>query len=158
MPDATVSIMQADELTGDIEVALGALLPQLSSRAELSASTIRTVIESDATTLLIARSDGEIVGALTLVTFTIPTGCRAWIEDVVVDGAARGKGVGQALVEAAVALARTKGASTVDLTSRPERAEANRLYQRCGFEQRVTNVYRIELRDSERSEVSYFSQ
>jgi ribosomal protein S18 acetylase RimI-like enzyme len=79
---------------------------------------------------------------LTLVTFPIPTGLRAWIEDVVVDETARGQGVGAALTEEAVRRARTVGARTVDLTSRPTRQAANRLYERLGFELRETNAYR----------------
>ena len=81
------------------------------------------------------------------ITFTIPTGLRAWVEDVVVDAAARGQGAGQALVGAALAHADALGARTVDLTSRPTREAANRLYRRCGFEQRETNVYRFALGD-----------
>ncbi|MCD4549994.1 MULTISPECIES: GNAT family N-acetyltransferase [unclassified Schaalia] len=86
-----------------------------------------------------------ILGMLSLATFEIPTGVRAWIEDVVVDSEARGQGAGQALVEAALAHAKSLGARTVDLTSRPSREAANRLYRRCGFEQRETNVYRVTL-------------
>jgi ribosomal protein S18 acetylase RimI-like enzyme len=95
--------------------------------------------------VFVARVDGNIVGSLTLVTFRIPTGIRAWIEDVVVDESARGHGVGEALNQAAIEEARRKGAVTVDLTSRPSREAANRLYQRIGFVQRDTNVYRYSL-------------
>jgi len=97
--------------------------------------------------LLIARDDERIVGSLTLVVFPIPTGVRAWIEDVVVDSSVRGKGVGEALNREALRIARNKGAVTVDLTSRPSREAANRLYQRLGFEKRDTNVYRYDLKD-----------
>ncbi len=101
---------------------------------------------SPATVLFVAReADGPILGSLTLALFRIPTGLRAWIEDVVVDEAARGKGVGAALNEAALDHARAVGARTVDLTSRPSREAANRLYQRLGFVERDTNVYRFEL-------------
>ena len=89
-----------------------------------------------------AGAAAPILGMLTLATFTIPTGLRAWVEDVVVDGEARGQGAGQALVEAAVEHAGKLGARTVDLTSRPTREAANRLYRRAGFELRETNVYR----------------
>jgi ribosomal protein S18 acetylase RimI-like enzyme len=81
---------------------------------------------------------------LTLATFPIPTGIRAWIEDVVVSQAARGTGAGTLLVQCAVERARELGARTVDLTSRPSREAANRLYQRLGFELRNTNAYRIK--------------
>lgn len=84
----------------------------------------------------------RILGMLTLATFIIPTGKRAWIEDVVVDSAARGQGAGQALVEAAIAHAKKIGAKSVDLTSRPSREAANRLYVRSGFTARQTNIYR----------------
>ncbi|HPU40250.1 MAG TPA: GNAT family N-acetyltransferase, partial [Microthrixaceae bacterium] len=96
--------------------------------------------------LLLARDDdGAILGSMTLVVFPIPTGIRAWIEDVVVDGDARGRGVGDALNRTAIDIARDLGAKTVDLTSRPSREAANRLYQRIGFEPRETNVYRYSL-------------
>ena len=103
------------------------------------------MIASPATDVLIARDGSDVLGALTLVVFRIPTGVRAWIEDVVVDDSARGRGVGEALNQFALELARSKGAKTVDLTSRPSRAAANRLYQRLGFVARDTNVYRYSL-------------
>jgi len=94
------------------------------------------------TTVFLARLSGQIVGTLTLIVFRIPTGVRAWIEDVVVEDAARGHGAGHALNRAAIDKAVSQGARTVDLTSRPAREAANRLYQRMGFEPRSTNVYR----------------
>jgi len=139
-------------VTADPELiaAIVRLVPQLSSSARVpTAYEIEGIVESQATTLFVARDAGQqIVGALTLAVFRAPTGVRAWIEDVVVDGAARGAGVGSALVEAAVDEARRAEARTVDLTSRGDRAEANHLYQRLGFEQRETNVYRLSLEPS----------
>lgn len=95
--------------------------------------------------MFVARGDTGIVGALTLVVFSIPTGVRALVEDVVVDEPARGRGIGAALVEHALAAASRAGARSVDLTSRPARVEANRLYERAGFVRRETNVWRREL-------------
>jgi ribosomal protein S18 acetylase RimI-like enzyme len=95
--------------------------------------------------VLLARLDKHIVGTLTLVTFTIPTGVRAWIEDVVVDEAARGRQVATTLIDEAIKLARQAGARTVDLSSRPSRESAGRLYERVGFEQRDTRMYRYKL-------------
>ena len=92
---------------------------------------IREIVEAQASTVLIARDardKGRIVGLLTLVVFRIPTGVRAWIEDVVVDEAVRGRGVGEALSQEAVRRAIELGARTVELTSRPSREAANRLY------------------------------
>ena len=103
------------------------------------------MLDAPGTTLLLARLGDAIVGTLTLVVFRIPTGVRAWIEDVVVDDAARGRGAGDALTRAAIAKAAELGVKTVDLTSRPSREAANRLYQRLGFELRETNAYRYQI-------------
>jgi ribosomal protein S18 acetylase RimI-like enzyme len=120
---------------------------QLSSSAPAPTfEELRQIAASPATRLLVARSDdGQILGMLTLAVFRIPTGVRAWIEDVVVDDGARGRGVGAALSRHALELARAEGARTVELTSRPSREAANRLYQRLGFAPRETNVYRFTL-------------
>ncbi len=134
------------DVTDDVVSAFAGLIPQLSSsNPPPSAETLQAIAASEASHLLLAVEDGTIYGSLTLVVFGIPTGLRAWIEDVVVDDAARGKGVGAALNNHALDLARTLGATTVDLTSRPSREAANRLYQRLGFEARETNVYRYKL-------------
>jgi ribosomal protein S18 acetylase RimI-like enzyme len=128
----------------DLVSAIADLLPQLSSSAPPpTAADLQAIVDSPATVLFAARNGGGgVVGSLTLALFRVPTGMRAWIEDVVVDGSVRGRGVGAALVAAALARAEASGARTVDLTSRPSREDANRLYQRLGFETRVTNVYR----------------
>ena len=100
------------------------------------------MVASESSVLFVARdAHGTIVGSLTLALFRVPTGMRAWIEDVVVDESARGAGAGAALVTAALERAGAAGARTVDLTSRPSREAANRLYRRLGFEPRTTNVY-----------------
>jgi ribosomal protein S18 acetylase RimI-like enzyme len=135
----------AQEATPELVAALTRLLPQLSSSAPApTAAELDEIAASPATVLLVARLDGRIVGSLTLALFRIPTGMRAWIEDVVVDEAARGHGVGDALNRAALEIAAERGARTVDLTSRPSREAANRLYRRLGFQARETNVYRFD--------------
>jgi ribosomal protein S18 acetylase RimI-like enzyme len=127
----------------ELVAALRALIPQLSSSATpLTAYELEDIVDSRSTVLFVARIAGRIVGSLTLALFRIPTGMRAWIEDVVVDGEIRGQGVGAALVTEALERAAGAGARTVDLTSRASRQEANRLYVRLGFSQRETNVYR----------------
>lgn len=131
---------------GSLVLELNRLLPQLSSSASpLSDEDVNQLAAHPACHLLVAAEGETLLGSLTLVVFPIPTGIRAWIEDVVVDDAARGKGVGGALNTFALGLARSLGAKTVDLTSRPSRAAANRLYQRLGFVARETNVYRFDL-------------
>jgi ribosomal protein S18 acetylase RimI-like enzyme len=141
---ATIEI--ATESTDELVQAMAVLIPQLSkSNPPPSATDLTAIISSEASVLFIARVDGKIAGALTLATFRIPTGVRAWIEDVVVDSGARGHGVGEALNMAAIAEARSRGAITVELTSRPSREAANRLYQRIGFVQRETNIYRYTI-------------
>ena len=135
----------APEVTPELVEALAMLIPQLSrSSPPPTVDELEEIVRSPACDLVVARIDGRIVGTLTLVTFRIPTAVRSWIEDVVVDDSARGAGVGEALNLFALELARSKGARTVDLTSRPSREAANRLYQRIGFVPRETNVYRFE--------------
>ncbi len=135
------------EVTDEVVQAFAQLLPQLSSSAMIpTREQLQEIADNES--FLIARDpdlDGQIVGSLTLVTFRIPTGVRAWIEDVIVDTSMRGKGIGEALTRAALVRAAELGAKTVDLTSRPSRVAANRLYQRVGFELRQTNLYRYNL-------------
>ena len=141
-----VRIEEATELHDGLPEVVERLVRQLSrSSPAPSAAELKEIIQSPACHLLLARdADETLVGMLTLVVFRIPTGVRAWIEDVVVDQAARGRGVGAELTNAAIRLANQHGARTVDLTSRPDREAANRLYQRLGFVRRETNVYRFE--------------
>jgi ribosomal protein S18 acetylase RimI-like enzyme len=142
-----VTVEPARVVDAALEEAVARLVPQLSSSAPPpTAAELGRIVDSPATTLFVARdAGGAVVGALTLAVFAAPTGVRAWIEDVVVDAAARGAGAGSALVRAALEVAKEAGARTVDLTSRPDREAANRLYRQLGFEQRRTNVYRYEL-------------
>jgi len=141
-----MQVEEIKEYSPDVLDALKILLPQLSKNAALpSMDLTKRIVESDSTRLLFARQEEHILGMLTIVIFPIPTVVRAWIEDVVVDESGRGMGVGEALSEHALMLARSEGAKTVDLTSRPSREAANRLYQRIGFVSRDTNVYRFEI-------------
>lgn len=138
-----IAISELREVTDDVVEAFARLLPQLStSAAPLDATAIRDIVSSPAVIVLIARSDETIIGTLSLVIFRIPTGTRAWIEDVVVDSAAGRHGIGTALVREAVERATKAGARSVDLTTRPARVAAGNLYERAGFTQRDTRVYR----------------
>ncbi|HVX16773.1 MAG TPA: GNAT family N-acetyltransferase [Acidimicrobiales bacterium] len=145
-----IEIAEATEVTPELVAAFERLIPQLStSNPPPSAEALAEIVGSPATVLLLARDTeregaAAILGSMTLALFRIPTGLRAWIEDVVVDGDARGRGVGEALNRRALDLAAERGATSVDLTSRASREAANRLYQRIGFERRDTNVYRYQ--------------
>jgi len=140
----TVLVEVATQADDELVEAFGRLLPQLSGSATpLDGPAITRMLDHDANTLFVARSDGRIVGTLTLVMVPIPSGLRARIEDVVVDISARGLGIASRLTEAAIARARAAGARTVDLTSRPERDSAGRLYERLGFRQRDSRLYRL---------------
>jgi ribosomal protein S18 acetylase RimI-like enzyme len=142
-----VRVDVATEVTEELLDAFRRLIPQLSSSSPPpGAVELSEMFASPTTSILVARDDaGTILGTLTLVVFRIPTGVRAWIEDVVVDESARGAGAGAELTEAALERAAVAGARTVELTSRASREAANRLYQRLGFQLRDTNVYRKSL-------------
>lgn len=146
---ATVDVIEATEVTPALVEAFERLVPQLStSNPPPTADELALIVASPASILLLAvdrEDDDRVLGSLTLAWFRIPTGVRAWIEDVVVDEVARGRGVGESLNRVALERARELGAVTVDLTSRPSREAANRLYRRIGFVARDTNVYRFSL-------------
>jgi ribosomal protein S18 acetylase RimI-like enzyme len=132
-------VTEADET---LAAAVARLVPQLSPRREPAGLTeLEELVGAEGTNLIVARDGAEVLGMLTLIVYRVPTGVRAWIHDVVVDEAARGRGVGEALTQEALRLAEEAGAISVELTTRQEREAANRLYRRLGFEQRETNVY-----------------
>ena len=142
---STVPVEIAAQASEELLAACHRLIPQLSSSAApITVNELAEIVNGESTIMFVARVDNQIVGLLTLAVFRIPTAVRAWIEDVVVDSSARGHGVGEALNLAAIAEAKRRGAKTVDLTSRPSREVANRLYQRIGFVARDTNVYRFD--------------
>jgi ribosomal protein S18 acetylase RimI-like enzyme len=140
----SVQIDVATEATEELRAALVKLLPQLSSSPPPGLEELEALVADPGSVVFVARLDGRIVGSLTLVLYRIPTGLKAWIEDVVVDESARGHGVGEALNRRALDEARARGVKGVSLTSRPSREAANRLYQRIGFTTRETNVYRYD--------------
>jgi ribosomal protein S18 acetylase RimI-like enzyme len=139
-------IVAVHAVDDELVEAFTRLIPQLSSSSPPpSHDHLTALVDSEDTVLFVARIDGRILGSLTLALYRIPTGTKAWIEDVVVDAEARGHGVGELLNRAALEEARARGAKDVSLTSRPSREAANRLYRRIGFEPRETNVYRYTL-------------
>jgi ribosomal protein S18 acetylase RimI-like enzyme len=141
-----VRIEETTSVSRELARQIAGLARQLSPSApEPTAADLGQVVDQESTTLLVARDGaGGVVGTLTLVVFRTPTGLRAWIEDVVVDERARRQGVGEALTREALRRASERGARTVDLTSRPQREAANRMYGRLGFRRRDTQVFRLE--------------
>jgi ribosomal protein S18 acetylase RimI-like enzyme len=148
-----IEIAECTAVDPPLMASIERLLPQLSESAQIpNADHVRRIVESSATTLLLARDADradEIVGMLRVLMFAIPSGTRAQIHDVVVDASARGRGVAERLVRHALDLARASGARTVDLTSRPSRVAANRLYPRVGFKRHETNLYRYTFDEPE---------
>jgi ribosomal protein S18 acetylase RimI-like enzyme len=139
-------VERAAEATSELQSALASLLPQLNpSIAVPDAGMLEAALSDTATTLLVARDGGTIIGTATVIVYTTPAWVKSRIEDVVVDKRARGRGCGEALVKACIEVARQKGAALVELQSARSREEANRLYPRLGFELRQSNVYRLML-------------
>jgi ribosomal protein S18 acetylase RimI-like enzyme len=143
-----MKIETMDKITEEVTAAFRRLTPQLNAKVTPPGQIeLEEILNSGCTRIFLARDErDEIVGALALVTFRTPNGLHAWIEDVVVDQSARARGIGEALNLAAIAAARQSGANDVNLTSRPEREAANRLYQRLGFQLRQSNLYRLNLK------------
>ena len=141
-----MDINRITQVNENVTRAFSKLVPQLTGRKEYpSLEELERMIRSENTHLFVATEGDEVMGTLTLVFYQIPSGLKAWIEDVIVNESFRGKGVATALLCHALHIARDKGARKVDLTSAPSRGAANRLYQKLGFEQRETNVYRLYL-------------
>ncbi|MEY2973778.1 MAG: hypothetical protein RIR49_198 [Actinomycetota bacterium] len=141
-----LTIRAASEVDDRLVADFVRLIPQLSSSSPApTAAELLSIVDNPHSVLFLADLDGVVVGSLTLAFYRIPTGLKAWIEDVVVDESARGHGVGEALNLAAIDEARARGAKNVSLTSRPSREAANRLYRRLGFEPYETNLYRYQL-------------
>ncbi len=141
-----LEIVVLDAISDEFIEALHRIIPQLAPETSLpSREQLQSVIQCSNNTLLAARVNSRTVGTLTLTMIVTPTGVTGWIADVVVDSLIRGKGIGEKLVREAIAIAESKGARYVDLSSRPVREAANRLYQRIGFEKRETNYYRYLL-------------
>lgn len=138
----TVAIERIDAVTGEVATALGALIPQLSDSAAVDVEFLRRVVASEATSVFAARLDGRIVGMASLVVYPLPTRLRGHVDDVVVDGAARGHGCARALLLRVIAEAEARGVRSLELTSRPSRRAAIALYESVGFVRRETGVYR----------------
>ena len=138
-----VSIDSLRSISDEERQQIAALVAQLTTK-EVDPSRFDEVVDSHNTLLLTARRNGRIVGVLVLALYPTLTGRKAWIEDVVVDNAERGAGIGRALVERAIAEASERGAATLDLTSNPSRQAAHRLYRACGFEERATTPFRLK--------------
>lgn len=141
MSEVTIDILHS--ISDDERAQIASLVAQLSSK-EVVPARFDEVVDSHNTLLLTARCNGRIVGVLVLALYPTLTGRKAWIEDVVVDNAERGAGIGRALVEQAIAEASERGAATLDLTSNPSRQAAHRLYRACGFEERATTPFRLK--------------
>ena len=138
-----MKIQRIERSTSDILETINRLLLQLSpSVAPLTATEIKTLLDNEYTYLFVAEIEEQIVGMLSLVVVDIPTGRKAWIEDVVVDESARGRHIGEALVERAKAEAETLGAKRIYLTSNPSRKAAHALYTKCGFKEYDTTLFR----------------
>ncbi len=143
----SVRIESATEASAELQGVLAALLPQLNQSVPVpSLDHLKAMVADPAVTLLLARDGSEIVGTAAVVVYVTPIWVKARIEDVVVDQAARGRGVGEALVRECIEVARHRGAAIVELQSARSREAANRLYPRLGFERRDSNVYRLTLR------------
>lgn len=140
-----IDFFEVKEAREEILESVNRLLPQLSSTAKpLTPDEFKQLVDSHNSHLYLVSVDGQIAGMCTLATYQIPTGYRAWIEDVVVDKEFRGMKLGRTLIEKVIEDVQKTKPCTLMLTSRPSRVAANALYQNAGFEQKETNVYKME--------------
>ncbi len=138
-----MQIILIKEYSEQLYQSINQLLPQLSKGTAITNEQLQKLVDSENNFLFVAQDkNSEIVGMATLVCYDVPTGQKAWIEDVVVDSSCRGKGVGRKIMETILELAHKQGIKKIDLTSSYTRKSANLLYQKLGFEQRDSNLYR----------------
>jgi ribosomal protein S18 acetylase RimI-like enzyme len=141
-----LTVEVAVEATPELERAMAALVPQLNpALLGPTLDELNAVLSDPATTLLVARDESGIVATATVIVYSTPAWTKARIEDLVVDEPKRGHGVGEALVNACLKIARERRADVVELQSARRREIANRLYPRLGFERRESNAYRMML-------------
>jgi GNAT superfamily N-acetyltransferase len=136
------------EATNEIRAALARLLPQLNPTLPVpDMPRLHRLLADPAATLLVAKDGEDIVGTTTVIVYATPFWIKARLDEVVVDANARGKGVGEALVKAALDIGRARGAQVAELQSgRGEaRKAAHRLYERLGFKVRDSDVMRVTL-------------
>ena len=145
MSDYTIeSLTSSDASTAE---AIRLLIEQLTGRdSSFGEEELRQTLQDSASRLFVMRREGAIVGMLTLCIYHCPTARKVWVEDVVVDSAYRGQGLGKELVAFAIDyVEKNLAPCSLMLTSRPSRIAANELYRKAGFEQRQTNVYKIDI-------------
>lgn len=134
------------KVTDEIVEAISALIPQLtSSSPKPSTDYLQRMLDSNTTTLFVAKENNNIVGMLSLVIYLVPSGKKSWIEDVVSDSGSRGKGIAKQLIQEALKFAEEQGLTKVDLTSNNQRLIAHKLYEKLDFEKRDTSVFRKTL-------------
>jgi ribosomal protein S18 acetylase RimI-like enzyme len=144
--EETIHLKQAHEASEELLCAMQRLMVQLTAVPPPDIAELDQMLSSGATSLFLARqADNNIIGMAALAVFRVPSGLKAWIEDVVVDESQRGKGIGQALTEACIEHARELSVSSIHLTSHPKRIAANKLYQKLGFQRHETNLYQLKL-------------
>ena len=143
-----MKVRRISRYSEDIFNAILRLLPQLSADAKLpTKELVKKMLNSKNSYLLVAElNDGNIIGMLTIGTYLIPSKMKVWIEDVVIDESYRGKGIGKELTLFAIEYSKSLGAEVIELTSKPARIEANKLYQHLGFVKHETNMYRIYMK------------
>lgn len=124
------------------------LLPQLllsGSGKRISLSYLTAVVADKRNFLFTLTNAQHIVGMGTLVITITCMGRYGCVEDVVIDTAYRGQGLGRQLMKKIIAEAKKLKLDGLELSSRPARVAANSLYQKLGFSRKETNVYELKL-------------
>lgn len=135
----TITDAQVQEVIG--------LMGELDPTIEVTAEMVRRTVEAPGTHFIAVTAEEHIIGCASLCVFDSPTGRKASVEDVVVSSAYRGQHIGKQLMQHVIDYAKTLAPINLQLTSRPERVAANKLYQSLGFQKRETNAYRMEILD-----------
>ncbi len=112
---------------------------------ECSPEKLSSVLSQSNTLIAVARLRGRIIAMATIHFYEILTRNVGLIEDVIVDKNHRGKGLGRRLMKMLIVEAMKRGTGCVELTCRPERVAAKKMYESMGFKKRKTHCYRLVL-------------
>lgn len=141
-----IKVEECFEAGPALMAGMARLLPQLSGRLAVpDADALRRIVGAEQGRLLVARVGERVVGLLTIVWYDVPSGRKAWIEDVVTDAEFRGRGIGRRMVRKALEIARSVSADKVMLTSSAHRTAAHALYRSENFQTAETTVFAFKI-------------
>jgi ribosomal protein S18 acetylase RimI-like enzyme len=123
------------------------LFLQLSSSGrQITLTDLRKTLSNKDLYVIVLRDKNRIIGMGSIMMIRYLFGLWGNIEDVVVDQEYRRQGLGKKLMKKLISIGKQKKVNGVNLTSRPSRVAANKLYKKLGFKRKETNFYQLKFK------------